>query len=386
MSTHFVINILYSKLPLKRMTDISKLGEFKLIDHLTKDIQIQNQSTKLGVGDDCAVMHYSDKEVLMTTDMLMEGVHFDLTYIDMQHLGYKSAMVNISDIFAMNGTPKQLLVSLAIDKRFKVEDMEAFYSGLQMACNKWHVDIVGGDTTSSRTGMAISITCVGEAKKEDIVYRSGAKDTGLICVSGDLGAAYMGLMLLEREKDVYYQQIDELNKKLKAAQKEQDNQLVEHLKKKLSELGNFQPDFAGKEYLLQRQLQTEARGDIIEKLQTANIHPTAMIDISDGLSSELLHICKQSKCGCRIYEKNLPIDYQTAVMAEELNMNVTTCALNGGEDYELLFTVPIPDHEKIQQIEGVRMIGHITKESLGAQLITRDNQEFTLRAQGWNPL
>ena len=386
MSTHFVINILYSKLPLKRMTDISKLGEFKLIDHLTKDIQIQNQSTKLGVGDDCAVMHYSDKEVLMTTDMLMEGVHFDLTYIDMQHLGYKSALVNISDIFAMNGTPKQLLVSLAIDKRFKVEDMEAFYSGLQMACNKWHVDIVGGDTTSSRTGMAISITCVGEAKKEDIVYRSGAKDTDLICVSGDLGAAYMGLMLLEREKDVYYQQIDELNKKLKAAQKEQDNQLVEHLKKKLSELGNFQPDFAGKEYLLQRQLQTEARGDIIEKLQTANIHPTAMIDISDGLSSELLHICKQSKCGCRIYEKNLPIDYQTAVMAEELNMNVTTCALNGGEDYELLFTVPIPDHEKIQQIEGVRMIGHITKESLGAQLITRDNQEFTLRAQGWNPL
>lgn len=386
MSTHVVINILYSKLPFKRMTDISKLGEFKLIDHLTKDIQLQNQSTKLGVGDDCAVMHYPDKEVLMTTDMLMEGVHFDLTYIDMQHLGYKSAMVNISDIFAMNGTPKQLLVSLAIDKRFKVEDMEAFYSGLQMACNKWHVDIVGGDTTSSRTGMAISITCIGEAKKEDIIYRSGAKDTDLICVSGDLGAAYMGLMLLEREKDVYYQQIDELNKKLKAAQKEQDNQLVEHLKKKLSELGNFQPDFAGKEYLLQRQLQTEARGDIIEKLQTANIHPTAMIDISDGLSSELLHICKQSKCGCRIYEKNLPIDYQTAVMAEELNMNVTTCALNGGEDYELLFTVPITDHEKIQQIESVRVIGHITKESLGAQLITRDNQEFTLRAQGWNPL
>ena len=386
MSTHFVINRLYSKLPLKRMTDISKLGEFKLIDHLTKDIQIQNQSTKLGIGDDCAVMHYPDKEVLMTTDMLMEGVHFDLTYIDMQHLGYKSAMVNISDIFAMNGTPKQLLVSVAIDKRFKVEDMEAFYSGLQMACNKWDVDIVGGDTTSSRTGIAISITCIGEAKKEDIIYRSGAKDTDLICVSGDLGAAYMGLMLLEREKDVYYQQIDELNKKLKAAQKEQDNQLVEHLKKKLSELGNFQPDFAGKEYLLQRQLQTEARGDIIEKLQTANIHPTAMIDISDGLSSELLHICKQSKCGCRIYEKNLPIDYQTAVMAEELNMNVTTCALNGGEDYELLFTVPITDHEKIQQIEGVRMIGHITKESLGTQLITRDNQEFTLRAQGWNPL
>lgn len=368
------------------MTEISKLGEFGLIEKLTKDIKIQNNSTLMGVGDDCAVMHYPDKEVLMSTDMLMEGIHFDLTYIDMQHLGYKSAMVNISDIFAMNATPKQMLVSLAIDKRLSVEDIEDFYSGLKMACGKWHIDIVGGDTTSSRTGVAISITCIGEADKNNIVYRSGAKDTDLICVSGDLGAAYMGLMLLEREKTVYYKQVDEINNKLKSAQKENNQPLITKLKNDLIQLGDFQPDFAGKEYLLQRQLQTEARGDVLELLRQANIHPTAMIDISDGLSSELLHICKQSKCGCRIYEKNLPIDYQTALMAEELNMNVTTCALNGGEDYELLFTVPIGDHEKIQNIEGIKLIGHITKQSLGTKLITRDNQEFDLVAQGWNHL
>jgi thiamine-monophosphate kinase len=304
--------------------------------------------------------------------MLMEGVHFDLTYIDLQHLGYKSAMVNISDIFAMNGTPRQLTVSIALSKRFKVEDMEEFYSGLRMACDKWGVDIVGGDTTSSYTGLAISITCIGEARKEDIVYRNGAKDTDLICVTGDLGAAYMGLQLLEREKSVYYQQVDE-------ARKKNDKHALEELK-------GFQPDFAGKEYLLQRQLQTEARGDIIARFRELNIRPTAMMDISDGLSSELMHICKQSNCGCRIYEKNIPIDYQTAVMAEELNMNVTTCALNGGEDYELLFTVPIGDHEKIQQMDNVKLIGHITRPELGQMLVTRDNQEFELKAQGWNPL
>ena len=354
------------------MTDISKLGEFGLIHHLTDNIKLKNESTIKGVGDDCAVLHYPDSEVLVTTDMLMEGVHFDLTYIDMQHLGYKSAMANISDIFAMNGTPRQLTVSLALSKRFKVEDMEQFYSGLRMACDKWGVDIVGGDTTSSYTGLAISITCIGEARKEDIVYRNGAKDTDLICVTGDLGAAYMGLQLLEREKSVYYQQVDEARKK--------------NDKRALEELRDFQPDFAGKEYLLQRQLQTEARGDIIARFRELNIHPTAMMDISDGLSSELMHICKQSNCGCRIYEKNIPIDYQTAVMAEELNMNVTTCALNGGEDYELLFTVPIGDHEKIQQIDGVKMIGHITRPELGQMLVTRDNQEFELKAQGWNPL
>lgn len=354
------------------MTDISKLGEFGLIHHLTDNIKIKNESTLKGVGDDCAVLHYPDSEVLVTTDMLMEGVHFDLTYIDLQHLGYKSAMVNISDIFAMNGTPRQLTVSIALSKRFKVEDMEEFYSGLRMACDKWGVDIVGGDTTSSYTGLTISLTCIGEARKEDIVYRNGAKDTDLICVTGDLGAAYMGLQLLEREKSVYYQQVDE-------ARKKNDKHALEELK-------GFQPDFAGKEYLLQRQLQTEARGDIIARFRELNIRPTAMMDISDGLSSELMHICKQSNCGCRIYEKNIPIDYQTAVMAEELNMNVTTCALNGGEDYELLFTVPIGDHEKIQQMDNVKLIGHITRPELGQMLVTRDNQEFELKAQGWNPL
>jgi len=347
--------------------EIASLGEFGLIDRLTKDIKPNNESTKYGVGDDCAVLHYPDSEVLVTTDMLMEGVHFDLTYIDLQHLGWKSAMVNISDIFAMNGTPRQMTVSLALSKRFSVEDMEQFYAGLRMACDKWGVDVIGGDTTSSYTGLAISITCIGEARKEDIVYRNGAKETDLICVSGDLGAAYMGLQLLEREKAVYYQMVEEAKKQGKPAP-------------------DFQPDFAGKEYLLQRQLKTEARGDIINKLREAGIRPTAMMDISDGLSSELMHICKQSGVGCRIFEKQLPIDYQTAVMAEELNMNVTTCALNGGEDYELLFTVPIGDHEKIQQIEDVKLIGHITNASLGQVLVTRDDQEFALKAQGWNPL
>ena len=347
--------------------EIAKLGEFGLIDRLTTDIKPKNESTRYGVGDDCAVLHYPDSEVLITTDMLMEGVHFDLTYIDLQHLGWKSAMVNISDIFAMNGIPRQMTVSLGLSKRFTVEDMEQFYSGLRMACDKWGVDIVGGDTTSSYTGLAISITCIGEARKEDIVYRNGAHETDLICVSGDLGAAYMGLQLLEREKAVYYQMVDEAKKNGKA-------------------VPDFQPDFAGKEYLLQRQLKTEARGDIINKLREAGIRPTAMMDISDGLSSELMHICKQSGVGCRIFEKQIPIDYQTAVMAEELNMNVTTCALNGGEDYELLFTVPIGDHEKIQDMEDVKLIGHITNASLGQVLVTRDDQEFELKAQGWNPL
>ena len=365
--------------------EIAKLGEFGLIDRLTKDIEIKNESTLKGVGDDCAVLSYPDKEVLVTTDLLMEGVHFDLTYIDLKHLGYKSAMVNISDVFAMNGTPRQITVSLAISKRFTVEDMDEFYAGLKLACDKWNVDIVGGDTTSSYTGLAISITCIGEARKEDIVYRNGAKDTDLVCVSGDLGAAYMGLQLLEREKSVYYGQIDDLRKKIAEAKVAGDEKKLSALNNQLATF-SFQPDFSGKEYLLQRQLQTEARGDIIEKLREAGIRPTAMMDISDGLSSELLHICKQSGVGCRIFEKNIPIDYQTAVMAEELNMNVTTCALNGGEDYELLFTVPIGDHEKIEQIEGIKLIGHITDQKFGKVLVTRDNQEFELKAQGWNPL
>ena len=350
------------------MTEIKTLGEFGLIDRLTNDIKCKNASTKRGVGDDCAVLSYPQNEILVTSDMLMEGVHFDLTYITMRNLGYKAAMVNISDIFAMNGYPRQMVVSIALGKRFVVEDLDEFYSGLREACDKWNIDIVGGDTTSSFTGLAISITCIGEARKEDIVYRSGAKETDLICVSGDLGAAYMGLQILEREKMVYYQMLKEAKEKGKG-------QNVD-----------FQPDFSGKEYIIDRQLKPEARGDIIRKLHEANIHPTSMMDISDGLSSELLHICKQSQCGCRIYEKNIPIDYQTAVACEEFNMNVTTAALNGGEDYELLFTVPIGDHEKIEAMEDVHLIGHVTKKELECALISRDGNEFELKAQGWNPL
>lgn len=345
--------------------EIKELGEFGLIGHLTKDIKLKNESTKKGVGDDCAVMHYGDKETLVSTDMLMEGVHFDLTYVDMKHLGYKSAMVNISDIFAMGGTPRQMTVSIALSKRFKVEDIEDFYEGLRMACDKWNVDIVGGDTTSSLTGLAISITVLGDADKEDVIYRSGAKDTDLICVSGNLGAAYCGLQLLEREKSVYYMQLQEARKKNKDA------------------VMDFQPDFSGKEYLLERQLQPEARGDILKSLREAGVRPTSMIDISDGLSSEIMHICKESETGCRLFEKEIPIDYQTAVMAEEMNMNLSTCALNGGEDYELLFTCPIGDYEKVKELDDIRIIGHITKKELGTLLVTRDGQEFPLKAQGW---
>ncbi len=345
--------------------EIKELGEFGLIGHLTKDIKLKNESTKKGVGDDCAVMHYGDKETLVSTDMLMEGVHFDLTYVDMKHLGYKSAMVNISDIFAMGGTPRQMTVSIALSKRFKVEDIEDFYEGLRMACDKWNVDIVGGDTTSSLTGLAISITVLGDADKEDVIYRSGAKDTDLICVSGNLGAAYCGLQLLEREKSVYYMQLQEARKKNKDA------------------VVDFQPDFSGKEYLLERQLQPEARGDILKTLREAGVRPTSMIDISDGLSSEIMHICKESDTGCRLFEKEIPIDYQTAVMAEEMNMNLSTCALNGGEDYELLFTCPIGDYEKVKELDDIRIIGHITKKELGTLLVTRYGQEFPLKAQGW---
>lgn len=338
-------------------TEIATLGEFGLIKHLTKGIELKNESSQYGVGDDAAVLSYpAGKQVLVSTDLLMEGIHFDLTYVPLKHLGYKAAVVNFSDIYAMNGTPKQITVSLAISKRFSIEDMDDFYDGLRFACEQYGVDIVGGDTTSSLTGLAISITCIGEADKDKVVYRNGAKDTDLICVSGDLGAAYMGLQLLEREKAV-----------LKG-----DKEL--------------QPDFTGKEYLLERQLKPEARKDIIEKLASENIVPTSMMDISDGLSSELMHICTQSNVGCRVYEEHIPIDYQTAVMAEEFNMNLTTCAMNGGEDYELLFTVPIADHGKVSEMEGVKLIGHITRPELGYALITRDGQEFELKAQGWNPL
>ena len=354
--------------------EIAKLGEFGLIDRLTKDLENKNESTKYGVGDDCAVLHYPDKEVLVTTDLLMEGVHFDLTYIDLKHLGYKSAMVNISDVFAMNGTPRQITVSLALSKRFSVEDLETFYEGLRLACDAHGCDIVGGDTTSSLTGLAISITCIGDAAPDKVVYRSGARDTDLICVTGDLGAAYMGLQLLEREKAIYNSQLE--NEKLRMKNASEGAKAVEE----------FQPDFSGREYLLERQLKPEARRDIIQALAEAGIVPTAMIDISDGLSSELMHICQQSHTGCRIFEERLPIDYQTAVMAEELNMNVTTCALNGGEDYELLFTVPLTQHDRVSALPDVKIIGHITRPELGLQLVCRDGVEMALKAQGWNPL
>ena len=337
-------------------TEISTIGEFGLIKRLTENIQLQNPESKYGVGDDAAVLEFKNQQTLVTTDLLMEGVHFDLIYTPLKHLGYKAAIVNFSDIYAMNGTPKQITVSLAVSKRFCIEDLEQFYAGLKLACQLHGVDIVGGDTTSSVTGLAISITCIGVAEEGQTVYRNGAKETDLICVSGDLGAAYMGLQLLEREKAVF------------EGEKE------------------INPDFSGKEYLLERQLKPEARKDIIEALGKAGIRPTAMMDISDGLSSELMHICTQSHTGCRIYEERIPIDYQTAVMAEELNMNVTTCALNGGEDYELIFTVPLTEHEKVSAIKGVKVIGHITKPELGCGLITRDGQEFELKAQGWNPL
>ena len=337
-------------------TEIATLGEFGLIKHLTENIKLQNPETKYGVGDDAAVLEFNNQQTLVTTDLLMEGVHFDLVYTPMKHLGYKAAIVNFSDIYAMNGKPKQITVSLAVSKRFCIEDLDLFYEGLQLACQLHGVDIVGGDTTSSVTGLAISITCIGVADKEQVTYRNGAKETDLVCVSGDLGAAYMGLQLLEREKAVF------------EGQKE------------------INPDFSGKEYLLERQLKPEARKDIIEELSKAGIRPTAMMDISDGLSSELMHICTQSNVGCRVYEERIPIDYQTAVMAEELNMNVTTCALNGGEDYELLFTIPLTDHDKVSSIKGIKVIGHITKPELGCGLITRDGQEFELKAQGWNPL
>ena len=338
-----------------KRTEISSLGEFGFVERLTKDIKPVNKETVKGIGDDAAVLQFSDdEEVLITTDLFMEGVHFDLTYFPLVHLGYKVVVANISDIYAMNGTPKQITVSLGISRKFCIEDIEELYSGIRLACERYGIDIVGGDTTSSLTGLAISITATGTAPKGTAVRRSTAKETDLICVTGNLGAAYIGLQLLEREK-------------IATAGKD------------------IQPDFAGKEYILERQLKPEARKEVIEKLRSENIKPTAMMDISDGLASELMHICKQSGVGCRIYEERIPIDYQTAIMAEELNLNVITCALGGGEDYELLFTVPIADHEKVAAMKDVRVIGHIVSDTMGLALITRDGVEMQLRAQGWTP-
>lgn len=338
-----------------KLTEISQLGEFGLIDRLTKDLPHHNPSTVRSVGDDAAVLRYpGDVDELVTTDLLVEGIHFDLTYMPLKHLGYKAAVVNFSDIYAMNGHPRQIVVSLAISSRFAVEHLEELYAGIRLACDIYGVDLVGGDTTASRSGLVISITCIGEAAPDAVVTRDGAKDTDLICVSGDLGSAYMGLQLLEREKVA--------SKGIK----------------------DFQPEFGGKEYIIERQLKPEARRDIITALAETGIKPTAMMDISDGLSSELLHICKQSDTGCRIYEERIPIDYQTAIMAEELGMNLVTAALNGGEDYELLFTVPLSRHEDVSKIKGVSVIGHICKPEMGCAMVTRDGGEIELKAQGWN--
>lgn len=348
-------------------TEISKLGEFGLIRHLSKEITPKNDSTEKGIGDDCAVLHYPDSQVLVTSDMLMEGVHFDLTYVPLKHLGYKAAIENISDICAMNGTPQQMIVDLAIGSRFCVENIEELYAGIRLACDRYGVDIVGGDTTSSFTGMSIAITCIGSGKRDEIVYRNGAKENNLVCVSGNLGAAYMGLQLLEREKKIFQEQT-------KTAKNVEARVAIQ------------QPDFSGREYLLERQLKPEARRDVLESLRKAGVKPTAMIDISDGLSSELLHICEQSNVGCRVYEERIPIDYQTASLAEEFHMNPLTAALNGGEDYELLFTVPLEDYEKVSAVEDVHVIGNITAAGAGKTLVTRDGAEFELKAQGWNPL
>lgn len=339
---------------MEQQTEISTIGEFGLIDRITGGISHVNASTIAGVGDDAAVLRYPDSEVLVSTDLLVEGIHFDLTYVPLKHLGYKAAVVNFSDIYAMNGTPRQITVALGISSRFTVEHIEQLYAGIRLACEIYGVDLVGGDTTSSRSGLVISVTCIGDAPKEKVVMRSGARDTDLICVSGDLGAAYMGLQLLEREKNVG------------AGDKD------------------FVPQFEGKEYLIERQLKPEARRDIIAALDRAGIVPTAMMDVSDGLSSELIHICKASDCGCRIYEERIPIDYQTAVMAEEVNMNLVTAALNGGEDYELVFTAPLHYHETLSKMEGVKVIGHITRPELGCALVTRDGVEMRLLAQGFN--
>ena len=335
-------------------TELSELGEFGLIDLLTKNIKIQNKSTIKGVGDDTAVLSYQENEVLITKDLLLEGVHFDMTFTPLKHLGYKAAIVNISDIVAMNGTPRQLVIGIGVSNRFSTEALEELYKGIFQACENYKVDVVGGDTVSSQSGLVISVTAIGEAKKEDIVYRDTAKKGDLVCVSGDLGAAYMGLMILEREKQAF-----------KADP-------------------NMQPDLEGHDYILGRQLKPEARTDILKLLKGAGVKPTAMIDISDGLASEILHMCTKPNLGCSIYEDKLPVDYTTAAIANEFNLDPTTCALNGGEDYELLFTITQSDFEKVKDIQEISIIGHITDASQGVNLISRSGTQVPITAQGWD--
>jgi len=338
----------------KQQTNISELGEFGLIDRLTEQIQLKNKSTVNGVGDDAAILDYSNRQVVVTTDLLTEGIHFNLMYVPLKHLGYKAVVVNLSDIYAMNATPKQITVSLAISGKFSVEAVEELYSGIFMACEKYGVDLIGGDTTSSLTGLTISITALGEVEKDKVVFRSGAKLNDLLCVTGDLGGAYMGLQLLERENEVF----------------------------KVNQ--NIQPQLEGYDYILERQLKPEARADIIEAFQKLGIKPTSMIDISDGLSSEIMHLCKHSKVGCNLYEDKIPMDMQTKQMAEELSINPLVAALNGGEDYELLFTISLNDYEKIKNDPDFTIIGHMIGEEEGANLITGSGAAIPLQAQGWN--
>ncbi|CAA0198197.1 Thiamine-monophosphate kinase [Tenacibaculum maritimum] len=337
-------------------TSLAKLGEFGLINHLTKYFTPKNDSTLRAVGDDAAVLKQTDKQTLISTDLLVEGVHFDLSYVPLKHLGYKAVMVNLSDIYAMNGTAEQITVSIAVSNRFSLEALEELYAGIQLACTTYNVDLVGGDTTSSTTGLLISITAIGTANQEDVTYRNGAKETDLIVTTGDLGAAYLGLQVLEREKQVF--KVNPQN----------------------------QPDLDQYTYLIERQLKPEARKDIAELLKSLTVKPTSMIDISDGLSSEIMHICQQSKVGCKIYEDKIPLDPQVISTCEEFDLDSTMIALSGGEDYELLFTVSINDFDKIKGNPNLSIIGHITAETQGMNLVTRANQEIPLKAQGWNAM
>jgi thiamine-monophosphate kinase len=337
-------------------TELSKLGEFGLIDHLTSHIELINKETIKGVGDDAAVLNPGLKHTVVTTDMLIEGVHFDLTYVPLKHLGYKSVVVNLSDVYAMNAVPRQITVAIAVSSRFSLEAIEELYAGMLLACKKYGVDMVGGDTTSSAGGLVISITAIGYADEKEIVYRRGAKETNLLCVSGDLGGAYMGLQVLEREKAVF------------------------------KENPNLQPDLEGKDYILERQLKPEARKDIIELFQKIGLKPTAMIDVSDGLASEILHICKQSQLGVELYEDKIPIDTLTYDTAREFNLDPTMCALSGGEDYELLFTIDMKDYDKVKNLPDFTVIGHMTNESKGKLLITKNGVVTELKAQGWDGL
>ncbi len=338
----------------KKPTPLSEIGEFGLIDRLTSNFITRQPSTIKGVGDDAAVIDAGDECIVVTTDLLSEGIHFNLVYTPLKHLGYKAVTVNLSDVYAMNAIPKQITVSIALSGKFSVEAIEELYSGIYLACEKYNIDLVGGDTSSSMTGLTLSITALGTAKKEDIIYREGAQINDLICVSGDLGAAYLGLQLLEREKVLF----------------EKDHSIT--------------PDFAGKDYLLERQLKPEARADIIALLKENGIRPTSMIDISDGLSSEMLHICKNSEVGCRIYQNKIPIDPHTLMMASEFNMEPVICALHGGEDYELLFTVPLADHKKVSSIKEIHIIGKITGKEEKAMMLTEEGNLIELIAQGWD--